>query len=213
MDLSPGRKGAIAEQALILAAVEAEIPVFRPIAEGGRSDLVMEIGGRLQRVQCKSGTCDGDVIVVHLSTCRFTPTRGYIRTTYESDEIDLFGVYCAELRRCYLLPIADFAGRTYAHLRTAPAKNNQQIGIRWAAEYEFAGAVAQLGERLAGSQKVRGSSPLSSITVGADTVGAHALRERVGHYMERAAAGEEIVVSRHGRPYIRLCPAVISDAA
>jgi hypothetical protein len=48
-----------------------------------------------------------------------------------------------------------------AHLRLAPARNNQQIGVTMADDYRL-GAVAQLGERLAGSQKVRGSSPLSS---------------------------------------------------
>jgi hypothetical protein len=45
--------------------------------------------------------------------------------------------------------------------RLAPARNNQKIGVTMADDYRL-GAVAQLGERLAGSQKVRGSSPLSS---------------------------------------------------
>ena len=47
------------------------------------------------------------------------------------------------------------------HLRLGPTKNNQAKKLKWAADYRL-GAVAQLEERLAGSQKVRGSSPLSS---------------------------------------------------
>jgi hypothetical protein len=53
-------------------------------------------------------------------------------------------------------------------LRLAPARNNQRRGIHWTRDYEFAarirsfGAVAQLGERLAGSQKATGSSPVGS---------------------------------------------------
>jgi prevent-host-death family protein len=35
-------------------------------------------------------------------------------------------------------------------------------------------------------------------------VGAHEFRNRFGWYMERAAAGEEIRVTRRGRPYVRL---------
>jgi hypothetical protein len=57
-------------------------------------------------------------------------------------------------------------------LRLAPTLNNQRQGINWAEHYEFEarlralGAVAQLGERLAGSQKVTGSIPVGSIFVG-----------------------------------------------
>jgi len=39
-------------------------------------------------------------------------------------------------------------------------------------------------------------------------LGAHEFRNRFGYYMERAAAGDEIRVSRHGRPFARLLPAV-----
>ena len=72
------------------------------------------------------------------------------------------------LNRCFLMPIEELAGQSHLHLRMAPARNNQRVGIRMAADYDLdkmvnrLGAVAQLGERLAGSQKVRGSSPLSS---------------------------------------------------
>jgi len=35
-------------------------------------------------------------------------------------------------------------------------------------------------------------------------VGAHEFRNRFGWYMERAAVGEEILVTRRGRPQLRL---------
>jgi len=37
-------------------------------------------------------------------------------------------------------------------------------------------------------------------------VGAHELRNRFGWYLERVAAGEDIRVTRRGRPYVRLMP-------
>jgi prevent-host-death family protein len=76
-----------------------------------------------------------------------------------------------------------------------------------ASEYEL-GAVAQLGERCHGMAEVTGSSPVSSTgDVSQDaSVGAHVLRQRFGWYMERAAAGEEIHVTKRGRPYVRLVP-------
>ena len=59
------------------------------------------------------------------------------------------------------MPIAYVAGRFVVHLRLEPAINNQQVAVKYAARYEF-GAIAQLGERRAGSAKAEGSSPSSS---------------------------------------------------
>jgi prevent-host-death family protein len=58
--------------------------------------------------------------------------------------------------------------------------------------------------------RVRGSSPLSSTTAD-DTptvvrTGSNEFRNHFGYYMERAAAGTEIHISRHGRPFARLMP-------
>jgi prevent-host-death family protein len=36
--------------------------------------------------------------------------------------------------------------------------------------------------------------------------GSNEFRNHFGYYMERAAAGDEIHVSRHGRPFARLMP-------
>ena len=56
-----------------------------------------------------------------------------------------------------------------------------------------------------GTQEAAGSSPASS-TSPPETlhVGAHEFRNHFGPYLERAADGEEIRVSRRGRPYVRL---------
>ena len=54
-------------------------------------------------------------------------------------------------------------------------------------------------------QGVAGSSPASS-TPSEVEVGCHQFRNHFGHYLERAAAGDEILVRRHGRLYARLVP-------
>ena len=159
--LTTNQKGAIAEAEVYCAAVWAGVPVSKPMAEHGRADLILDLKGSLQRVQCKWGTLSNGVISVPTRTCRLTP-QGYVRTTYGPDEIDAFGVYCADLDKTYLLPIAEVAGQAQVHLRIDATKNNQRVGLKWAAHYEFPGAIAQLGERRAGSAKVAGSSPASS---------------------------------------------------
>jgi hypothetical protein len=46
------RKGAVAEIELVLAAMKLGVPVLKPVAEHGRCDLALDIGGKLWRVQC-----------------------------------------------------------------------------------------------------------------------------------------------------------------
>jgi hypothetical protein len=161
MEMTPDRKGAIAEAVIAAELTRLGCDVYRPIADGGRYDLVVDTGGRLLRVQCKWAALRGAVVVVGLRTCRLTP-RGYIRTTYGAQEIDGTAAYCDELKRCFWLPITEFAGQSLLHLRLRPARNGQRQGLKWAEHYPI-GAIAQLGERVTGSHEVVGSSPTSSI--------------------------------------------------
>jgi hypothetical protein len=162
--LSSNRKGAIAETEIAAAATELGIPVLRPIVEHGRYDLGFELGDRILRVQCKWGALDPEatLVKVNLRTCRHTP-NGYVYGSYAAKEIDAVAVYCGGLDRCYLLPIALVAGRTGIHLRLSPPRNGQRACINEEADFRLPGAIAQLGERLRGTQEAAGSSPASSI--------------------------------------------------
>ena len=162
--MNSNAKGAIAEQAIVFEALKLGVPVLKPVAEHGRVDLAFDIAGRIWRVQCKWGSLarDGDVIVVRVGTSRCTPD-GYVRTTYAEHEVELFAIYCGDVDQCFLVPRQVVAGKHYLHLRLKSALNGQQACINLAANFEFEGAIAQLGERSAGSRKVVGSSPTSSI--------------------------------------------------
>lgn len=206
---STNLKGAIAEAEVAAAAVRLGVPVYAPVSEHGRSDLALEIAGRLWRVQCKWGRLGpgGDVIVIRVAGSRWSGGR-HLHRTYDEHEIDLLGVYCDDLDQCYLLPVSMVAGKHYQHLRLSPPLNRQRACITLADDYAFEGAVAQLGERCRGTAEVRGSSPLSSTESPAMvTVGANAIRDHFGFWLDRAASGTEILVTRHGRPLVRLSPA------
>jgi hypothetical protein len=154
--LTPDQKGAIAETAVIYLATKLGIPVWTPVAEGGRVDLILEVDGKLLRVQCKWASRRGGVMVVQCRSCRRT-RNGYVRRSYGADEVDFIAAYCADVERCYLLPAEVFAGRPVVQLRLSPPLNGQRLRINWAESFEFTatlgalGAVAQLGERRAGS--------------------------------------------------------------
>jgi prevent-host-death family protein len=209
------QKGNVAELAIATEAARLGLSVLKPLTEHERYDLVIGIDGRLLRVQCKWASLHGEVVKVRFGSCYHSPTRGYVKTTYGADKVDAIAAYCHDLGRCYFLLIENFAGKNGVHLRVGPARNNQRASLHWAADYEFPGAVAQLEERRHGMAEVRGSSPLSStadISAPPDRVGAHEFRNRFGYYLERAAAGAEISISRHGRPYARLVAPVRPDA-
>ena len=103
--------------------------VFTPLfAPHSRVDLIV-IGPRgVLRVQCKTSR----------------PARGalYFRTCSNTanvpvdylEQIDAFGVYSPDLHRVYLVPINDLPVRG-GTLRLEPARNGQQVGVRWAKDY------------------------------------------------------------------------------
>jgi hypothetical protein len=153
--LTTDQKGAVAELAIAKAAADLGIGVWGPYTVE-RYDLIFDLRPRLLRVQCKWANRREGVISVPCYRNRRN-RDGLLRQYYSADEIDAYAAYCPDLDRCYFLPIGAFANRIVIQLRLTPTKNNQKLGINWAKDYEFAatighlGAVAQLGERRAGS--------------------------------------------------------------
>jgi antitoxin (DNA-binding transcriptional repressor) of toxin-antitoxin stability system len=212
-EMNSNVKGAVAEQAIVLAAMEAGIPVLRPVGEHGRTDLALEIGDDLFRVQVKWGRLSParDVVTVRLSTCRCTP-RGYVRGTYSEHEVDLFGVYCGELDRCFLLPADLLARKTWVSLRLTAPRNAQRSCINLADDFTFDGAVAQLARARDWQSRGRGfeSPQLHSPERPPDVptaVNADVFRKGLGLWMDRVSAGEDVLVSRRGKAVMRVTAA------
>jgi hypothetical protein len=150
------QKGAIAELAIATRAAQLGIGVWSAHTVE-RYDLIFDLRPKLVRVQCKWASRYGDVLIVRCRRNRRS-RDGFLVRTYSADEIDAFAAYCEEVDECYFLPFDVFGDRRNIQLRLTSTKTNQALGINWAKDYEFAaklgrpGAVAQLGERLAGSQ-------------------------------------------------------------
>jgi prevent-host-death family protein len=209
--MNPNLRGTIGEMAIAFEAVQLGVEVFKPLSEHSRCDLVFGISGRLYRVQCKSARRSGDVLQINLVSSWHTP-QGYVRNKYTAAEVDLVAAHCHELRRNYLIPFDRVEeGKSGIHLRLVPPRNGQRAAVHFAAQYELSGAVAQLGERRRGTPKATGSSPVSSTSSpeadGSEiTVGAHEFRNKLGFWMQRVAAGDEVVITRRGRRFARLGP-------
>jgi hypothetical protein len=170
--LTTHRKGAIAETAIVHHAVRLGIDVYRPVVEGGRYDLIFGLSDLLLRVQCKWAAHNGNVVAIRCYSSRRS-SSGFLKRSYTPDEVDAIVAYCAELDRCYALPLDLFGERREVQLRLAPTQNNQRARVNWANDFALErldcllnvpqGAIAQLGERRDGIAEVAGSNPAGSI--------------------------------------------------
>lgn len=127
--------GEKSEGQVIAALLKAERVILIPFGDNQRYDLVIDNNGKFIRVQCKTGRLKNGVIVVrtHSKTWkngRRTGTRGY------KGEADLFGVYCPETDKVYLIPV-DEVGISQLHLRIETPRNHQVEGILWAKSFEL----------------------------------------------------------------------------
>jgi hypothetical protein len=151
LNLSSSRKGAVAEAEISAALIRLDLVVMRPMCEGSRYDLVVDVGGRLLRLQCKWAPRHGGVLTTRCSTSRHTP-HGYRLTTYSADEIDAIAVYAPDIDECYLIPIREVAGCKAMSLRLTPT--GQQPGRRRPLGAELRAArfpQAQLGRGVGGA--------------------------------------------------------------
>ena len=167
-NVTTDQKGAIAEACIAAEAIKLGVGVFRPLGDE-RYDLIFDTRPNLLRIQCKWAKRRGNVLIVHCMSSRRT-ADGFRRRTYSADEVDAIAVYCMQIDRCFLIPIARVADKPSIALRIGPSRNNQRQGINWADDFDFAatlrrhqGAVAQLGERQHGMLEATGSSPVGSI--------------------------------------------------
>jgi hypothetical protein len=133
--LSTTAKGDITEQAVVLALMAAGKTVLRPISNGLRYDLVIDnLDGTFARVQCKTGMLKRGGTVLNFRACNADARRPN-GVPYHG-QVDAFGIYCPQLGRVYIVPIAEIGSITSeVSLRLAPTRSGQQKGIRYAAAY------------------------------------------------------------------------------
>jgi hypothetical protein len=130
------RKGDLAELKIACDLIEKGYRVAIPFGEDCDYDLILDRGGKLERVQAKYTESDRKVISVR---CRsHSLTNGKIKRTkrYTAETVDWIAVYDRTTDRCFYLHASELgAGRSELHLRLAPTANCQRIGIRHADDY------------------------------------------------------------------------------
>lgn len=119
--------------AVLTALLKVGKVVLFPWGNGQRYDLVIDDKGSFYRVQIKTGRLirDGTAVMFR--------TANYVKGQYKhyQGEIELFGVYCPEIEKVYLIPVGH-TRKNVCILRLVPAKNGQKINVRMADDYLLA---------------------------------------------------------------------------
>jgi hypothetical protein len=126
--------GLRSEAAILAELVRRGYRALVPFGSNQRYDVVIDLGGRFLRAQCKTGRFRNGVVLFNTRSVRCN-TRGAIFRDYDGDA-DLFLVYCPENATVYCVPVEE-APRGYMYLRVEPTLNGQRDGVRWASEYEL----------------------------------------------------------------------------
>lgn len=128
-------KGNSTEAAVLAILLTRGIPVATPIGVR-RYDLLVELDGRFQKAQIKTGQVVGGLLRFKVSTVH--PVTGK-RRPYTADEVDVFLVLNPATGKLYRVPFS-LVGKTEFHLRLDPPKRltvPRHRTIHYASKFEF----------------------------------------------------------------------------
>ena len=130
------QKGDLAELKVAADLIDRGCRLSIPFGEDCDYDLIADYEGRLHRVQVKHTCSDGRVVSVRCFSQSLTNGKVRAIKLYTPATVDWIAVYDCTTERCFYCPSRLLgSGRRQLSLRLAPARNNQQIGIRDAEAY------------------------------------------------------------------------------
>lgn len=134
--LNSKQKGNITEIECMLAFLKLGYNVLTPYGDCERYDFVVDINGKLLKIQVKTSS-DSHIDEGYIEfRCANKTTRNgqFIRHSYDKKQIDYFMTSYNE--KSYLIPVEECSIEK-KRLRFSPPKNGQIKGITFAEEYEL----------------------------------------------------------------------------
>lgn len=133
--LNSKQKGNITEVECMLAFLKLGYNVLMPYGDCERYDFVVDIEGKLLKIQVKTSSdshIDEGYIIFKCAN-KTTKEGQFIRHPYTKEQIDYF--MTSYNGQCYLIPVEETS--TEKRLRFTPPKNGQLKGISFAKDYEL----------------------------------------------------------------------------
>lgn len=134
MQLSSKQKGNITELETMLAFMKQGFNVLTPYGDCERYDFVVDVKGKLLKIQSKTSKSNDDGASFKFSGRSSHRADGKIvHHTYTEDEIDYF--ITSFNGKIYLIPVNECGSDKT--LRILPPKNGQTRNVTWAKDYEL----------------------------------------------------------------------------
>ena len=146
MELTAKQKGNLTELQCLTAFYQEGCHVSLPYGENSRYDMIVDVQGKLIRVQVKTSSLKKNSNDAITFSCRSSHVNstGVQNTKYTDEEIDYFATFWEG--QCYLIPVSECS--TEKSLRFSPPRNGQIKGISFASDYTLQ---KQLNKILGGS--------------------------------------------------------------
>ena len=128
--------GVVGESAAIYNFTRRNIPILKPFSDNSRYDFVVDIFGKLLKIQCKTSQKIHEGAYIRFNICS---TNGFTGEHYKytEEDIDFYFLYCIENGYCGLIPINSVIGIADIRLRLSNPKNNNFNKVRFAKDYNF----------------------------------------------------------------------------
>ena len=126
--------GNITEMQCMLAFLKMGYNVLIPYGDCERYDFVVDIKGKLYKIQVKTARLKEEGSYIEFNTSSQTTENGkMVHHAYDETQIDYFMTF---YERAYLIPVNEASTRE-KRLRFIPPKNGQVKGITFAIDYEL----------------------------------------------------------------------------
>lgn len=125
-------KGTLTELQCQKDFIQKGILVSQPIVQDSKYDFIIDLNGKLYKIQCKSSSLSADEKFITLKT-KSTNIRTMKDSYYTKEDIDFFYTYHQGVS--YLIPV-EMAANGETRLRFISNQPNNP-NIRWAKDYEF----------------------------------------------------------------------------
>ena len=135
-ELTVKRKGILTEEYLKLWFLRKGYSVSAPIGDDDRYDFILDLDGKLLKIQCKTSNLTRTVDSLNFASAsiRYNST-GTHREKYSSNDVDYFCTCHPETEQVYLIPIEEISG-SEVNLHFNPPKSNNWKNYKLASDYE-----------------------------------------------------------------------------
>lgn len=117
--------------------------VSKPITSDSRYDYIVDVKGKLLRIQCKTGAAYDEEENAFSFLCCSTNWNSKSIHSYSKSEIDYYYVVFKD--KSYLVPV-EVGNRKVKILRLKTKNKGNQCSITWAKDYEFNKIIEEIVE-------------------------------------------------------------------